>query len=94
MIRCALVFIAVASTAPSVTWAGPAAGYAGQSRVVESTVREVDTTWQTVYLADGTLLSTNDVKLLEQLKPGMRIRAAFEERQGSRNFINRVEVLQ
>jgi len=69
-------------------------GNAGQSRTVESTIRDVNTAWQTVSLTDGTVLSTNDAKLLEQLRPGMRIRAAFEERPGRQNFIDRLEVVQ
>ena len=92
VIRCAVGLIAVGAVAPAVSFAAPGP-HLDQSRTVESTVREVNKTWQKVYLTDGTVLSTNDVKLLEQLTPGMRIRAAFEERAGGQNFINRVEIV-
>jgi len=92
IIRCAvMLLVLVWAVPPAVSARG---GNGGQSRTVESTIRELDTTWQTVYLTDGTVLSTNDAKLLERLRPGMRIRAAFEERPGRPNFINRLEVVQ
>ena len=93
IIRCAVMLLVLAWAVPPVVFA-ERGGNAGQSRTVESTIRELDTTWQTVYLTDGTVLSTNDAKLLEQLRPGMRIRAAFEERPGRPNFINRLEIVQ
>jgi hypothetical protein len=74
-----LALIAVSSVGPTVAFAGPD-GYAGESRTVESDVREVNKTQQTVYLTNGTLLSTNDPKLLDQLAPGMRVHVALEER--------------
>jgi hypothetical protein len=48
----------------------------------------------TVYLANGTMLWTNDMKLLDQLAPGTRIRAAFEDRGTGQKFINRLEIVQ
>ena len=67
-------------------------GKADSTGTVESTVRDVNKTQQTVYLTDGTLLWTNDVKLLDQLAPGTAVRASFEDRAG-RKFINRLEIL-
>jgi hypothetical protein len=52
----------------------------GESGTVEGTVREINKTHHTVYLANGTMLWTNDMKLLDQLAPGARVRAAFEDR--------------
>lgn len=92
VILCAVALLTMGAVAPTESFADRG-GPAGQSRTVESTIREVNTTWQTVYLANGTVLSTNDAQLLQQLRPGMRIRAAFEERPGQQNFINRLEVL-
>ena len=93
IIRCAVMLLVLVWAVPPVVFAGRG-GNAGQSRTVESTIRELDPTWQTVSLTDGTVLSTNDANLLQQLRPGMRIRAAFEERPGHPNFINRLEVVQ
>ncbi len=93
IVRCAVMLLILGWAVPPVVLA-ERGGNAGQSRTVESTIRDVNTTWQTVSLTDGTVLSTNDAKLLEQLRPGMRIRAAFEERPGRQNFINRLEVVQ
>ena len=67
-------------------------GKADSTGTVESTVRDINKTQQTVYLMDGTLLWTNDSALLERLAPGTPIRASFEDRAG-RKFINRLEIL-
>jgi hypothetical protein len=82
----------VSSVGSTVSFAGPD-GYAGESRTVESVVREVNKVRRTVYLTNGALLSTNDTKRLEQLAPGMRVRAAVEERGNGEKFINRLEIV-
>ena len=69
-----------------------AGGKADSTGTVESKVRDINKTQQTVYLMDGTLLWTNDSALLERLAPGTPIRASFEDR-GGRKFINRLEIL-
>jgi len=69
-----------------------AGGKADSTGTVESKVRDINKTQQTVYLMDGTLLWTNDSALLERLAPGTPIRVSFEDR-GGRKFINRLEVL-
>ena len=69
-----------------------AGGKADSTGTVESKVRDIYKTQQTVYLMDGTLLWTNDSALLEQLAPGTPIRVSFEDR-GGRKFTNRLEIL-
>jgi hypothetical protein len=87
-----LVGCALGSGLCSVAVVEAKGGKADGTGTVESTVRDVDKTQQTVYLTDGTLLWTNDVKLLDQLAPGTAVRASFEDRAG-RKFINRLEIL-
>jgi hypothetical protein len=83
----------IAAVTPGVAFAGPG-GRAGESGTVEGTVREINKTHHTVYLANGTMLWTSDMKLLDQLAPGTRIRAAFEDRGTGQKFINRLEIVQ
>ena len=92
LVRWSIAVLAMISVTPGVSVAGPR-GMAGESGTVESTVREVNKTHLTVYLANGTMLWTNDMKLLDQLAPGTHIRAAFEDRGTGQKFINRLEIM-
>jgi len=92
LVQWSIAVLAMISVTPGVSVAGPT-GFAGESGTVEGTVREINKTHHTVYLANGTMLWTNDMKLLDQLTPGTRIRAAFEDRGTGQKFINRLEIV-
>ena len=87
-----VALLAAVSSVASTSFAGGSGGRADQTGTVEGAVREINKTQQTVYLMNGTLLWTNDQKVLDQLAPGNRVRASFEDR-GGKKFINRLEVL-
>ena len=89
---CFVVLVAASLFTSTASFAVGPGGRADGTGTVESTVRDINKTQQTVYLMNGTLLWTNDTKLLDELAPGAHVRAAFEDR-GGRKFINRLEVL-
>ena len=91
LIGCVALLAAVSSGASTACAGGPG-GRADETGTVEGAVREINKAQRTVYLMNGTLLWTNDQKLLDRLAPGHHVRASFEDR-GGKKFINRLEVL-
>lgn len=78
----------VMSTSSTISASGKGEG----AGTVESEIREINKIQRALYLEDGTGLEANDPRVLDQLTPGIRVRASYEERAG-RKLINRLEVV-